>query len=69
MSELLRETLRSLRRAGYSPVVTYSRHIKIKFIDRHNCTRLIVVSRSPSSRFARRQNRALVRRILRSSST
>jgi hypothetical protein len=69
MNEILAETLATLRAAGFEPRVdTHSRHFKVKFTDRCGRTRLIVVSHTPGTSFALHRSRALVRRILRSSS-
>lgn len=65
LSPFLRETLATLRAAGFKPQVEQSRHIKMRFIDARGCKRLIVLSRTPGTPFALQKNRALVRRLLR----
>jgi hypothetical protein len=65
MNEILRETLRALRDAGFEPRIRYSRHIHVRFTDQQNRERLVVLSNSPGTTFARQKNRALLRRILR----
>jgi hypothetical protein len=65
MNDLLRDTVEYLKAAGLTPHVEHSRHIKVRFIDAQAHARCIVIARSPSSRFARKKNRALLRRMLR----
>jgi hypothetical protein len=65
VTELLRETLATLRAAGLEPWVEQSRHIKVRFIDAHGRAQLIVISRSPGSQFAVKRHRAVVRRLMR----
>lgn len=68
MSELLRETLSTLRAAGFEPEVEHSKHLKVRFVDAHGRPQLIVVARSPGTVFAIHQHRALLRRLLRGAS-
>jgi hypothetical protein len=64
MNEILRETLDTLSAAGIEPEVRQSKHIKVSWCDPAGNRRLLVVSRSPSSRFALARNRAVLRRLL-----
>ena len=50
MNEILRETLRALRDAGFEPRIRYSRHIHVRFTDQQNRERLVVLSNSPARR-------------------
>jgi hypothetical protein len=68
MNELLRDTVECLKAAGLTPHVEHSRHIKVRFIDAQAREHCIVIARSPSCRFARKKNRALLRRMLRTQS-
>jgi hypothetical protein len=64
--ELLVETLAFLRSRGLEPhVVEHNRHIKVRFTDTQQRKRIVILSCSPSSRFAIKKNRSLLRRILR----
>jgi hypothetical protein len=64
MNEILAETLAALRAAGFEPRVTRGKHLKVRYVDRCGRARLIVISHTPGTSFARHRSRALVRRIL-----
>jgi hypothetical protein len=66
MNEILRETLCALRSAGFEPRISNAgKHLKVRFTDRQNRKRLIVISRTPGTTFALVKHRALLRRLLR----
>ena len=66
-SELLRETLSTLRQHGSEPRVVQSKHFKIRWQDQAGRSRCLVLSSSPSCPFAIKKNRAVLRRLLRRS--
>jgi hypothetical protein len=63
-NELLNEALATIRARGFEPSVARNRHWKVNWTDQHGRTRTLVVARSPSDRRARKQSRALLRRLL-----
>jgi hypothetical protein len=66
-SLLLKDSLTILRQHGLDAAVEdQGRHIKIRFINTHGRACLLILSRSPSHRKARIQNRGTLRRLLRS---
>jgi hypothetical protein len=64
VSDLLEDTLAILADAGIKPEVQQGRHLKVRWHDAAGKRRLVVISRSPSSRFALLRNRAVLRRVL-----
>jgi hypothetical protein len=62
-NSLVLEALDTLKARGFVPVVKSGRHFKITWID-HGRRFLLVVSRSPSSPYAERRSRALLKRLL-----
>jgi hypothetical protein len=64
MTDILKDTLAILAAAGIKPEVQQARHVKIRWQDSAGNRRLLVVSRSPSNRFARLRNRAVLRHLL-----
>jgi hypothetical protein len=64
MSQLLRETLQTIRSAGFNPHVEQNRHFKISFINAQGRKCVVILSCTPGSRFALRRNRSLLRRLL-----
>jgi hypothetical protein len=66
-NEILRESLKLIRDAGLKPRVDRGRHWKITWVDQHGRQQRLTVSFSPSDRRARRQSRAVLRRLLRTS--
>ena len=61
---LLRDTLETVRAAGFEPEVEQRRHVHIVWIDGNGRKRRVVLSRSPSDINASRMNRAALRRML-----
>jgi hypothetical protein len=64
MCDLLEDTLAILADAGIKPEVRQGRHLQVRWHDAAGKRRLLVISRSPSSRFARLKNRHVLRRLL-----
>jgi hypothetical protein len=62
---LLNDTVRLLKKMGIEPTIERGKHTKVRFRDRQQRKHLLIVSCTPSSRCALKQNRALLRRILR----
>jgi len=65
MNQVLDDTVRLLGKMGIEPTIEFGKHVKVRFCDKRQRNHLIIVSNSPSSRRAIKQNRALLRRILR----
>jgi hypothetical protein len=65
MNDLLRDTLRVLKRAGIKPIIHQGRHIQLRWINDDGRACRLVISRSPSDRNAHRKNRGQLRRLLR----
>jgi hypothetical protein len=63
-NELLEDALATLRQAGIKPQMVRNRHIKLSWIDQQGRRRCLVVALSPSDHRARRQSRAVLRRLL-----
>jgi hypothetical protein len=64
VNEILRETLTTLKAAGLEPQVVQSRHFKVCWTDPHGRRRHVIVSCSPSSRYALHRARAVLRRLM-----
>jgi hypothetical protein len=64
VTDLLKDTLAILAAAGVEPEVRQSKHVKIRWQDSAGNRRLLVISRSPSTRFALYRNRRILRRLL-----
>ena len=64
MNMMLRETLSTIRQAGFQPQVLQRRHLHIVWIDAFGRKRRIVVSRSPSDWRAENNNRLTLRKLL-----
>jgi hypothetical protein len=64
-NDLLDDAVEMIREAGYEPRVTNGRHHKVRWTDHQDRQHCLVVSVSPSSRRARLQSRAVLRRLLR----
>jgi hypothetical protein len=62
---LLNDAIATLRQHGLAPEVEHGPHLKIKFINALGSQCCLIVSRSPSNRFAIKRNRAELRRLLR----
>jgi hypothetical protein len=62
---LVLEALDTLKARGFVPMITDNgqKHIKIAWID-HGRKFLLIVSRTPSSRYAERRSRAVLKRLL-----
>jgi hypothetical protein len=69
VNQLLRETLATLRNAGFEPRVERRRHVKVSFVDAQQRKCVVILSCSPSNRHAAKRNRSLLRRILRGQET
>jgi hypothetical protein len=65
MNDLLRDTLRVLKRAGIKPVIRQGRHVQVRWTNDDGRPCCLVISRSPSDRNAHRKNRSQLRRLLR----
>lgn len=63
-NQIVRETLATLKAAGFEPHVIKARHIKICWTDPGGRRRLLVVSNSPSCRNAIHRARATLRRLM-----
>jgi hypothetical protein len=59
------EAIKMIRAAGFKPHVTRNRHVKIGWLDECGQSQLLVIAFSPSDWRARRQSRAMLRRLLR----
>jgi hypothetical protein len=64
-NEILADALELLHLHGIIPQVEHSKHCKIKFVDAAGKNQMLVVSRSPSTVFARRKSLGVLRRLLR----
>jgi hypothetical protein len=61
---LVSEAIDTLKTRGFVPVIKNGgKHIRITWVD-HGRKFLLIVSRSPSSVYAERRSRALLRRLL-----
>ena len=62
---LLEDTLATLRQHGLAAEVEQGPHFKVRFVNPLGRFCTLIVSRSPSSRFANKRNEAQLRRLLR----
>lgn len=67
--EMLRQTLRAIRAAGYEPEVEQRRHVHVCWIDGDGRKRRVVLSRSPGDINASKMHRAVLRRLLENRTT
>lgn len=63
-SPILEDALTELAQHGLSGEVEQGPHLKVKFVNQFGRRCLLVVSRTPSSRFALKQSRSELRRLL-----
>jgi hypothetical protein len=65
-STLLDDALSMLAQHGYRPTVSNGgKHTKVKWVDQAGHVRMLVISRSPSTRMVRFAQRRILRRLLR----
>jgi hypothetical protein len=64
MNMMLRETLSTIRQAGFQPEVLQRRHLHIVWTDALGRKRRIVVSRSPSDWRAGNNHRRILHKLL-----
>jgi hypothetical protein len=62
---LVRDALTELAEHGLAGEVEQGPHYKVRFRDRHGRKCLLVIARSPSDRRVFKQNRSVLRRLLR----
>ena len=65
MNPLLEEAIRTLREHGLTSEIEHGPHFKVRFTNALGSQCCLIVSRSPSNRFAIKRNRAELRRLLR----
>jgi hypothetical protein len=65
MNALLDDAIATLRQHGLAPEVEHGPHLKIKFTNVFGSRCCLIVSRSPSTRSAIKDNRAELRRLMR----
>ena len=65
MNPLLKDTVTTLRQHGLAPHIENGLHLKVRFTNALGSQCCLIVSRSPSNRFAIKRNRAELRRLLR----
>ncbi|MGO9049400.1 MAG: hypothetical protein ACLP19_27165 [Xanthobacteraceae bacterium] len=65
MNSVLQDALTELEQHGLRGEVEQGPHLKVRFVNQFGRKCLLVVSRSPSSRFALQQSRSELRRLLR----
>jgi len=64
MNMMPRETLSTIRQAGFQPQVLQRRHLHIVWTDALGSKRRIVIGRSPSDWRAKNNNRQTLRKLL-----
>ena len=62
--DMLRQTLRAIRAAGYEPEIQQRRHLHIIWLDSDGRKHRVVLSRSPVRPQRSNKNRAVLRRLL-----
>ena len=62
---LLEDAIDTLRQHGLTGEIEYGPHFKVRFTNALGSQCCLIVSRSPSNRFAIKRNRAELRRLLR----
>jgi hypothetical protein len=65
MNALLEDAITMLRQHGLTPEIENGSHFKIRFTNVLGSRCCLVVSRTPSNRFAIKRNRAVLRRLMR----
>jgi hypothetical protein len=62
---LPKDAIKTLRKHGLAGEVESGRHFKIRFVNANGSRCILVMSRTPSCKFAIKRNRAVLRRLMR----